>query len=221
MPWWSVGHLRLPLENWIQQWCSSYGNFKLNFQGWRPGHFWGGVLEFTALLTQGRWPSGVKNLLPQMHLPSGGNSISLSGRHFSKWWGGCEVIALGGGGYELNHKQRWVPFFWQGGTSVAQVFPNWWYVERARSFLEIVAIPALDDCFIHILVQFFGTHLPVLLGCPEECLYSPSTFSCSSLSKDKESLMFVVVSWVALSVLQPDLWEVCSVIRTPGTVTWM
>ena len=70
---------------------------------------------------------------------------------------------------------------------MAQVFPNQWCVERARSFLEIVAVPVLDDCFIHILVQFFGTNLPVLLGCPEECLYSPSTFSCSfSLQRQRK-----------------------------------
>ena len=60
-------HLWLPLENGVPAVMSQLWKLHVELHpGLRNGGQ--GVLEFTALLSQGRWPSGVASLLPQMHL---------------------------------------------------------------------------------------------------------------------------------------------------------
>ena len=59
------------------------------------------------------------------------------------------------------------------------------------------AIPALDDHFIHILGQFFGTNLPVFLGCTEDCIHHPPS-AVPSLWKDKAWPCWVRAGWLYL-----------------------
>lgn len=88
--WRNICH---PRENWTQLRALQRRKPHFELPGMEAGH---SLVSSSQLSNSWSLAFWVKSLLPQMHFPSGGDRISLSGRHFSKWGGGSETATEGG-----------------------------------------------------------------------------------------------------------------------------